>query len=165
MTEHIEEHSSVSFMLTNVSVKLNIMLRLQESSEWVLHIHTCGRSHHLSADGTADSTQPCSIPPVGYDAGPYTGQEYSTKISHVRTCKQDLAQKTWGECVWYSHHRTGDHSLFPRAEQPAVNTLDRTCLCSTAVWCLPEHSHPDKQADDADLSSHHCYKTSKLKLI
>lgn len=35
--------------------------------------HTC--SHHLSADGAVDGSQPRSIPPVGYNTGAWEGEK------------------------------------------------------------------------------------------
>lgn len=43
-----------------------------------------------------------------------------------------------------SYHRKGVHNWFPQAEQPAVNTQDKTCLCNTAVWPPPEDFRPDR---------------------
>lgn len=34
-----------------------------------------GQSHHLSADGAADGSQPRPIPPVGYNAGACPGEK------------------------------------------------------------------------------------------
>lgn len=45
----------------------------------------------------------------------------------------------------YTYHRKGVHSWFPQAEQPVVNTQDKTCLCNTAALLLAEDFHPDKR--------------------
>lgn len=40
------------------------------------------KSHHLSADGAVNSTQPRAIPPVGYNAGAYAGQDSTLQHEH-----------------------------------------------------------------------------------
>lgn len=68
-----------------------------------------------------------------------------TLVFHRTTLEEDIqdTEDMIAEPGPASHHRTSVHSWSPQAEQPAVSTQDRTCLCSTAVWSPPESFHPD----------------------